>query len=84
VLAAREALMLLLTQLALRRGMDLSVNMLGRWAVWPVMGALGLAMIVETWISDVMLYFGLVITLAATVRYLQDGLWALRKGSTSS
>jgi CDP-diacylglycerol--glycerol-3-phosphate 3-phosphatidyltransferase len=84
VLAAREALMLLLTQLALRRGMDLSVNMLGRWAVWPVMGALGLAMIVETWISDVMLYFGLAITLAATVRYLQDGLTALRKGSTSS
>jgi CDP-diacylglycerol--glycerol-3-phosphate 3-phosphatidyltransferase len=84
VLAAREALMLLLTQLALRRGMDLSVNMLGRWAVWPVMGALGLAMIVETWISDVMLYFGLAITLAATVRYLQDGLRALRKGSTSS
>jgi CDP-diacylglycerol--glycerol-3-phosphate 3-phosphatidyltransferase len=84
VLAAREALMLLLTQLALRRGMDLSVNMLGRWAVWPVMGALGLAMIVETWVSDVLLYFGLAITLAATVRYLQDGLRALRKGSTSS
>jgi cardiolipin synthase (CMP-forming) len=84
VLAAREALMLLLTQLALRRGMDLSVNMLGRWAVWPVMGALGLAMIVETWVTDVLLYIGLAITLAATARYLQDGLRALRKGSTSA
>ena len=41
VLAAREAFMLLLTQIALRRGIDLNVNMLGRWAVWPVMGALG-------------------------------------------
>ena len=84
VLAAREALMLVLTQLALRRGIDLNVNMLGRWAVWPVMGALGLAMIVETWVSEALLYFGLAITLAATVRYLQDGLQALRKGSTSA
>jgi cardiolipin synthase len=84
VLAAREALMLVLTQLALRRGIDLNVNMLGRWAVWPVMGALGLAMIVETWVSEVMLYVGLAMTLAATVRYLQDGLQALRKGSTSA
>jgi CDP-diacylglycerol--glycerol-3-phosphate 3-phosphatidyltransferase len=84
VLAAREALMLVLTQLALRRGIDLNVNMLGRWAVWPVMGALGLAMIVDTWVSEALLYFGLAITLAATVRYLQDGLQALRKGSTSA
>jgi len=84
VLAAREALMLVLTQIALRRGIDLNVNMIGRWAVWPVMGALGLAMIVETWVSEVMLYVGLAMTLAATVRYLQDGLQALRKGSTSA
>jgi CDP-diacylglycerol--glycerol-3-phosphate 3-phosphatidyltransferase len=84
VLGAREALMLVLTELALRRGIDLNVNMLGRWAVWPVMGALGLAMIVETWVSEALLYFGLAMTLAATVRYLQDGLQALRKGSTSA
>ena len=43
--------MLLLTQVALRRGIDLNVNMLGRWAVWPVMGALGLAHDLETWVS---------------------------------
>ena len=40
VLAAREAFMLVLTELALRRGIDLNVSMLGRWAVWPVMTAL--------------------------------------------
>src|SRR5215203_4199166 len=84
LLAAREALMLVLTQLALRRGMDLNVNMLGRWAVWPVMGAFGLAMITETWVSEALLYFGIAITLAATVMYLQDGLQGLRKGSTST
>jgi CDP-diacylglycerol--glycerol-3-phosphate 3-phosphatidyltransferase len=84
VLAAREALMLLLTQVALRRGLDLSVNMLGRWAVWPTMSALGVAMIMETWLSEVLLYIGLAMTLAATVQYLQDGLRALRQGSTST
>jgi hypothetical protein len=58
--------------------------MLGRWAVWPVMGAFGLAMITDTWVSEALLYFGIAITLAATALYLQDGLQALRKGSTST
>ena len=84
VLAAREALMLLLTQIALRRGIDLNVNMLGRWAVWPVMGALGLAMIAETWVSEALLAFGVALTLAATAVYLQVGGRAIREGSTST
>jgi cardiolipin synthase (CMP-forming) len=84
VLAAREAVMLVLTQIALRRGIDLNVNMLGRWAVWPVMSALALALITEGWVIDALLYVGLAMTLAATARYLQDGLRALRKGSTST
>jgi cardiolipin synthase len=84
VLALREAFMLLLTQIALRRGLDLNVNMLGRWAVWPTMGALGLAMILETWLSEALLYVGLALTLAATAQYLQDGRRALAQGSTST
>jgi cardiolipin synthase len=85
VLAAREAFMLLLTQIALRRGLDLSVNMLGRWAVWPTMSALGVAMILETWLSEALLYVGLALTLAATARYLEDGRRALvAEGSTST
>jgi CDP-diacylglycerol--glycerol-3-phosphate 3-phosphatidyltransferase len=78
VLAAREAFMLLLTQLALRRGIDLKVNALGRWAVWPVMSALGLAMMVDTWLTDALLYVGLALTLAATALYVQDGYRRLR------
>jgi CDP-diacylglycerol--glycerol-3-phosphate 3-phosphatidyltransferase len=78
VLAARELFMLVLTELALRRGIDLKVNMLGRWAVWPVMSAMALAFIVETWFTDVLLYIGLAMTLAATVMYVQDGLRQLR------
>jgi hypothetical protein len=78
VLAAREALMVVLTQVALRRGLDLEVNALGRWAVWPVMSALGVAMMVDTWLTDALLYVGLGATLAATALYVQDGYRRLR------
>jgi CDP-diacylglycerol--glycerol-3-phosphate 3-phosphatidyltransferase len=84
VLAGRELLMLAFTQLALRRGIDLNVSMLGRWAVWPVMSALALALLVDGWVLDVVLYAGLAMTLAATARYLQDGMRELRKASTST
>ena len=78
LLAAREALMLLLAQLALRRGLDLNENMLGRWAVWPVMGALAVTLVVESPVAEILLYVGLAMTLAATAVYLQDGLRAMR------
>jgi CDP-diacylglycerol--glycerol-3-phosphate 3-phosphatidyltransferase len=84
VLAAREVFMLGLTQVALRRGLDLNVNMLGRWAVWPTMSALGLALIWDSWVPELLLYIGLAMTLAATAVYLQDGLRAIRQGSTST
>ena len=77
-LAARELFMLVLTQVGLRHGMDLKLNMMGRWAVWPVMGAMGVAFIWETWVSDLLIYIGLVLTLAATVLYVQDGIRHLR------
>jgi cardiolipin synthase len=79
VLAAREVFMLVLTQLALRPELDLKGNMLGRWAVWPVMSAMALSFMVETWVTDVLLYIGLAMTLAATVMYVQDGLRHLRR-----
>jgi CDP-diacylglycerol--glycerol-3-phosphate 3-phosphatidyltransferase len=84
VLAARELLMLVLTRVALRHRMDLQVNMMGRWAVWPTMSALGVAFILETPVSDVLLYLGLGMTLAATAQYLQDGWRHLRDGPSSS
>jgi cardiolipin synthase len=84
VLAVREALMLVFTQIALRRGLDLNVSMLGRWAVWPVMSALALALVIDSWVLDVILWVGVAMTLAATVRYVQDGVRALGKASTST
>ncbi len=84
VLAAREVLMLVLTQISLKRGVDISVNMLGRWAVWPTMGALGLALVIDSWLPEAMLYVGLAMTLGATFLYLRDGVRHLRGRPSSS
>ncbi|HYY23246.1 MAG TPA: CDP-alcohol phosphatidyltransferase family protein [Thermoleophilaceae bacterium] len=73
VLAARELLVLALTQVALRRGLELEINPLGRWAVWPVMGALGGAIMFESWVTEVLLYLGLVLSLASAAMYVRDG-----------
>ena len=83
VLAARELAMLVLSQAALRRGLDIEVNMLGRWGVWPTMFSLFLAMVSTTWVADALLYLGLSMAIAATVKYVRDNLDALR-GSPSS
>ncbi|MBX5468531.1 MAG: CDP-alcohol phosphatidyltransferase family protein [Thermoleophilaceae bacterium] len=84
ILVAREVLMLALTQLALRRGMDLDIKMVGRWAVWPVMGSIGVALIWETWVSDVLLYVGIALTLWATALYVGDGWRELHRPSSSA
>ena len=84
VLAARELLMLALTRLAQRRGLELEINMIGRLAVWPTMSALGGAMILESGVWEPVLYVGLAMTLAATAIYLEDGYRRLRQGPSSS
>jgi CDP-diacylglycerol--glycerol-3-phosphate 3-phosphatidyltransferase len=81
VLAARELLMLVLTRVGMRRGMDLKVNMVGRWAVWPTMLSLGLAMITNSWVAPALLYFGLALTLWATALYFRDGWSAMHQNT---
>ena len=78
VLAARELVTLVLAQAALRRGMELEVNWLGRWAVWPVMAAIFLAMISASRAWDALLVLGLLGTLLATALYVRAGLQAER------
>jgi CDP-diacylglycerol--glycerol-3-phosphate 3-phosphatidyltransferase len=84
VLAGRELLMLALTQIGLRRGIDLKINWLGRWAVWPTMLSLFVAMVSVTWVAEALLYVGLGMTFAATALYLQDGYRQLRRAPSSS
>ena len=76
VLAARELFMLVLSQVGLRKGMDLKINMVGRWAVWPVMFAIFLTLLTDTWVAEASLYLGLALTLWATV-HLRAGRGAL-------
>ena len=83
VLALREAFMLALTQYALRRGMDLEINMVGRWAVWPVMFAIFLTLLTDTWVADASLLLGLALTLWATAIYVQQGLRFLKASSSA-
>jgi hypothetical protein len=58
--------------------------MLGRWAVWPTMFSIFLAMVSVTWVADALLYLGLAMTLGATVLYVRDGFTALRERSAQS
>ena len=72
VLAGRELFMLIASRFALRHGLDLEIKMLGRWAVWPTMFSLFLAMVSDTWVAEALLYLGLVMTLGTTAEYIAD------------
>jgi CDP-diacylglycerol--glycerol-3-phosphate 3-phosphatidyltransferase len=83
VLAGRELFMLVLARYAMHRRVDLKVNWLGRWGVWPVFGALFLAICAVRRPALACLYAGLALVLAATLQYLRDGLrQASEQGST--
>jgi cardiolipin synthase len=80
VLVGRELFMLVISEVALAKHVgDIKVNMLGRWAVWPTMFSLFLAMVSTTWVAEALLYLGLAMTLGATVIYVRDGINALRE-----
>jgi CDP-diacylglycerol--glycerol-3-phosphate 3-phosphatidyltransferase len=85
VLAGRELFMLILARYAMHRGVDLKINWLGRWGVWPVFSALFFAICGVDWLAHACLYVGLALTLASTVQYVRDGLRQARaQGSTSA
>jgi hypothetical protein len=48
------------------------------------MSALGLTLIMKTWLAEACLYVGLAMTLAATALYVQDGLRGLRERASTS
>jgi cardiolipin synthase len=81
VLVARELVTVVLAQVALRRGLELEINWLGRWAVWPVMAAIFFAMAIDSWFPTALLALGLVTALLATALYLRMGLRDLRQSS---
>src|ERR687888_2710323 len=74
VLAAREVATLALAQVALRRGVDLEINWVGRWSVWLTMGGIFLALATDAWIGPAMFLVGLAGSLLASALYLKSGL----------
>jgi CDP-diacylglycerol--glycerol-3-phosphate 3-phosphatidyltransferase len=72
VLIARELFMLVAGREALRRGLELRINMVGRWAVWPVMSSVFAALVGLETLAHVLLYVGVVLTLWATALYVRD------------
>jgi cardiolipin synthase (CMP-forming) len=72
ILVARELFMLIAGRVALNRGVELSVNMVGRLAIWPVLSALEFAFCGLETLSTVLLYIGVAMTLVATALYVRD------------
>ncbi|MGH2978721.1 MAG: CDP-alcohol phosphatidyltransferase family protein [Solirubrobacterales bacterium] len=79
VLLAREALMLVLVLGALRLGLDLHINWLGRISVWFTMGAVGAALLGWDGVKEPFLYIGLTGSLAASAQYVREGVHELRR-----
>jgi cardiolipin synthase (CMP-forming) len=78
VLLAREVLMLVLVLGALRLGLDLHINWLGRISVWFTMSGVGTAFLGWDGIKEPLLYAGIAGSLAASVQYVRDGVRELR------
>ena len=79
VLAARELVTLVLAQVALRRGVELEINWVGRWSVWLTMGGIFLALITDAWIAGAVFGVGLAGSLLASVLYLKVGIGEARR-----
>jgi cardiolipin synthase (CMP-forming) len=83
-LAVREVAMLVFAQLALRRGLDIEVNMVGRVAVWLVMLGIFLALVMDSWVSTAVFLVGLALTVVATILYVRVALATLRHRAASA
>jgi cardiolipin synthase len=86
LLAVREAVTLVLSQLALRRGIDIEINWIGRIGVFLVFGGIFWNFVFDWWIIDAAFVAGVAIAIAATAVYLRAGVapHTFVQGSTST
>ncbi len=87
VLVAREVVMLGLAQYGVRHGVEIRVNWPGRISVFPIMGGIFFALVVDGWVPEALLVVGVVLAIVATVLYARTGVEArralAREGSVS-
>jgi cardiolipin synthase len=84
IVIARELLMLMLSEMSLRRGIDIKINWLGRLGVAPTMGSPFFAMAGVHWLALILLYVGMTLALSSTAVYVQHGALEVRKLSSSA
>lgn len=82
LLIAREVVMLVFAQYGLRHGVEISVNWPGRISVFPIMGAIFLALLVSGWVPAALLVVGVVLAIVAAVLYIRTGLRTIRESET--
>lgn len=82
VLIAREVAMLVLGRFAVKRGVEVRINWVGRLSVPPVMGSLFFAQTGLATFAEVLLYLGVAMALIASVLYFRYGLAQLRDVSS--
>lgn len=71
LLAVREVATLVLAQMALRRGIDIEINWIGRIGVFLVFGGIFWSLVLDWWIIEAGFVVGVAIALAATVVYVR-------------
>ena len=67
----REALMLILSIPALIKGVEIKVNWIGRLAVWPLMAGGMLALCLDTWVANALVWIGVLGSYAASWLYFK-------------
>ena len=66
--------MLVLAQYGLRHGVELRVNWPGRISVFPIMGGIFFALVLDGWVPEALLILGVGLAILATVLYARTGL----------
>jgi cardiolipin synthase len=79
LLALRELAMLFLAQYGLRHGVDIEVNWPGRISVFPIMGGIFLALVLDGPVPGALLILGVALAILATALYARDGIAEARR-----
>jgi cardiolipin synthase len=79
LLIGREVVMLAFAQYGLRHGVEIAVNWPGRISVFPIMGAIFLALLVSGWVPAALLIVGVILAIVAAALYIRTGLRTMRE-----
>ena len=83
IVLAREALMVLVGQAWVRRGLELRINWPGRIAVGPTLFGIWLALLGVRAVAEGFVLAGIALALVASAYYVRDGLRQLRLSSSA-